>query len=72
MTRDQFCENCLNAYNSPHCADVLCWNKEFQAQFWKVDITVRPGETCGTWQRREENQPKLVFSKSLQLKLNFN
>lgn len=63
------CRNCLNAYNSPHSAQVFCWNKEFLAQFESIDTTVKPDETCGTFQTRADNQPALKFNQSIQLSL---
>ena len=65
----QTCENCMNAYNSPHSSAVLCWNKDFLAQFDDLDTKVLMGETCGTWQARKDTQGKLVFGQAIQLTL---
>lgn len=65
----QTCENCLNAYNSPHDSLVRCWNKEFEAQFHNIDVTVKLGDTCGTWQRRNDNQEAVNFHQAIQLTL---
>lgn len=67
MTRT--CENCLNAYNSSYDTAVRCWNKEFEAQFHDIDVTVRKDETCGTWQRRNDNQKAVNFHQTIQLTL---
>ena len=64
------CSNCLNAYNSPHYSQPRCWNKEWLYEGnEKADCSVRPDETCGTWQRRADNQKPLVFAKAVQLSL---
>lgn len=65
----QTCANCLNAYNGTHTASVLCVNKEFEAQFRPMDVTVRPDETCGTWSERRQDQKPLVFGGGVQLTL---
>jgi len=66
----QTCENCLNAYNSPHDGDVHCCNREWQQQFEPhLRTTVARNETCTTWQRRSEKQRPLVFSRPVQTEL---
>lgn len=65
----QTCENCLNAYNSPHDPLARCWNKEWEAQFRKVDCHISRNETCGTWQQRQPSQPKVKFQQIIQLTL---
>lgn len=65
----QTCRNCLNAYNSPHQSEPLCYNKEWLAQFQPIDCTVRPNEACGTWQRRNDSQPPVRFAQAVQLSL---
>lgn len=67
MTRT--CGNCLNAYNSPWRTMPQCWNREWLAQFGGTDTTVRPDESCGTWQRRADNQPPVRFPRAVQLEL---
>lgn len=58
------CKNCLNAYKSPHDGKVYCWNKEWEAQFDDtVNVTVTANGTCGTYQRRREDQEPLVFGE---------
>lgn len=44
-------------------------NKEFEAQFRPMDVTVRPDETCGTWSERRQDQKPLVFGGGVQLTL---
>lgn len=67
---NQTCSNCLNAYNSPHDADVHCVNREWMQQFQPhLRTTVAHDETCGTWQRRNEQQKPLVFTQPVQLRL---
>lgn len=66
----QTCENCLNAYKSPHDGDVHCVNREWQQQFVPdLRTTVGRNVTCGTWQRRNEQQKPLVFGQPVQLEL---
>ena len=66
----QTCSNCLNAYNSPHDRDVYCVNREWMQQYQPyLRTTVASDETCGTWQRRNEQQKPLVFSQPVQLGL---
>jgi len=69
MTRT--CENCLNAYNNPHDAEVRCVKKDWESQFRDIDVTVHKGETCGTFRPRNSNQPKVVFGKPVQLTFDF-
>ncbi len=67
---DQICGNCLNAYNSPHDADVHCANREWLQQFHpEVCTVVARRETCGTWQRRNVQQKPLVFGQAVQLNM---
>lgn len=66
---DQTCRHCLNAYNNPYTTKVLCGNKEFMAQFMDVPTFVLPNETCDSWTRRRDNQPKLDFERAIQLTL---
>lgn len=63
------CANCLNAYNSPYYAMPQCWNKEWLNEGFDADNSVRPDESCGTWQRRGENQPTVRFPHAVQLDL---
>lgn len=63
------CENCLNAYNSPHSPKVHCVNKEWASQFQDIDTSVHKGETCGTWSQRRPDQKKIVFNNPVQLEL---
>ena len=63
------CSNCLNAYNSPYYTLPQCYNKEWEAQFRPADCSVRPDESCGTWQRRSEAQPPVQFPRAVQLEL---
>ena len=66
----QICNNCLNAYNSPHDRKVHCINKEWLQQSNPGTITiVTRNETCGTWQQRKANQKQLVFNQPVQLEL---
>jgi len=65
----QTCSNCLNAYNSPYRTLPQCVNKEWESQFRPTDCSVRPDESCGTWQRRGENQPTVRFPHAVQLDL---
>ena len=66
----QTCSNCLNAYNSPHDADVHCVNREWIRQHRPhIRTTVACDEPCGTWQRRNDTQKPLVFSQPVQLGL---
>lgn len=65
----QTCCNCLNAYNSPFYAMPQCWNKEWLNEGQDADNSVRPDESCGTWQRRESNQPPVKFPRAVQLEL---
>ena len=71
MISNRTCENCLNAYNSPYSAAPLCVNKEWEAEVREIDTTVRRGETCGTFQRRKDEQPKLRFNEAVQLTFEF-
>ncbi len=67
---NQSCSNCLNAYNSPHDADVRCVNREWRQQFEPhIRTTVARDETCGTWQQRKDSQKPLVFSQPVQTEL---
>ena len=66
------CRNCMNAYNSPHTPSVMCWNKEFLAQFDTIDVTVGPGESCGTWSERRKDQDPVRFNEPIQLQLFIN
>lgn len=66
------CKNCLNAYNSPHTPSVLCVNKQWLAQFKKIDVTVRPDESCGTWSARSRGQDPVRFNEPIQLQLFMN
>lgn len=67
---NQSCSNCLNAYNSPHDADVHCVNREWWQQFAPhVRTTVARDETCGTWQQRKDSQKPLVFTQPVQTEL---
>lgn len=64
------CSNCLNAYNSPHDADVHCVNREWWHQSCPhIRTTVARNETCTTWQQRKDNQKPLVFNQPVQLEL---
>lgn len=65
----QVCRYCLNAYNPPYGTKVLCCNKEFDAQFFDVETSVLPNESCGRYTPRSSNQPKLIFEKAIQLSL---
>lgn len=66
----QACNNCLNAYNSPHDRKVHCINKEWLQHSNPSIITiVTRNETCGTWQQRKANQKPLVFNQPVQLEL---
>lgn len=68
---DRTCENCLNAYNSPFSPSVICWNKEFEAQFNDIDVTVRHGESCGSFQQRRKDQKPLRFNQAVELSFDF-
>ena len=69
---ERICKNCLNAYNSPHIPDVLCVNKEWEAQFNPaMNTSVRANDTCGTWTQREQKQKPLYFARPTQLYLDF-
>lgn len=50
----------------------MCWNKEFLAQFDTIDVTVRPGESCGTWSERRKDQDPVRFNEPIQLQLFMN
>ena len=66
----QACNNCLNAYNSPHDRKVHCINKEWQQQFEpSTATTVTADESCGTWQQRKSSQKRLQFHQHVQLEL---
>ncbi len=62
---NQTCGNCLNAYmgyDENNVLTALCWNKEWWAQFHpEFDTHIKADETCGTWQRREKNQGRIIF-----------
>ena len=68
---ERTCSNCLNAYNNPYTPHVLCVNKEFDAQFRNIDVTVRHDETCGTWSERQSDQKPLRFQRPTQLYFDF-
>lgn len=66
----QTCRNCLNAYNSPYRQQPQCWNKEWLYEGQQdADCSVRPDESCGTWQQRADNQPPVRFTQAVQLEL---
>lgn len=69
---ERICKNCLNAYNSPYTADVLCWNKEWEQQF-KPDMktSVSAHESCEAFTQRNPKQKPLYFARPTQLYLDF-
>ena len=67
---EHVCANCLNAYQNNYTTSVLCYNKEFEAQFTpNLDCTVKAKETCGRWSTRRQDQNMLDFHKTIQLSL---